>query len=354
VVVGAGPWGLMTAWRAAQEGARVRLVDDGGRPAGHVAAGMLGPWAEADERRRSLHDLMRAALAAWPGTAADLSATSGRDPGLRATGGVVVAARPGEAALVRRRREVLRDWGEDPGWLAGPALRALEPGLGTAAIGGFELAAEQQVEPRALLGALRAAAGRAGVRVVTGRAVALDGGVRLAGGARLVAGRVILAAGHAAGCLASRVPVRPVKGQILRLRAAAGAPVPLRRMVRTPAVYLAPRDGEVVVGATSEERADTTVTAEAVAGLLEEALHAVPELAGMELAEAGCGLRPATPDGLPAIGADPDEPSLVWAVGGYRHGILLAPLAARAAVAAAAGRPLPSWAGALSPGRFGP
>ena len=79
----------------------------------------------------------------------------------------------------------------------------------------------------------------------------------------VAARRVVLAAGWDAGALAGRVPVRPVKGQIMRLRPAAGAPLPIARTVRTPSVYLAPRDGEVVVGATSEERSDTTVTAEA-------------------------------------------------------------------------------------------
>jgi glycine oxidase len=175
--------------------------------------------------------------------------------------------------------------------------------------------------------------------------------VRLADGSVVSGGRVILAAGHAAGRLAARVPLRAVKGQVLRLRAHDGAPPPIARTVRTPSVYLAPRRGEVVVGATMEERSDTLVTAAAVAELLDEALRVVPEAGELELAEAGCGLRPATPDGLPALGADPHD-DLVWAVGGYRHGILLAPLAAEVAAAAAAGGPVPGWAAPFAPTRF--
>ncbi|MGD9571587.1 MAG: glycine oxidase ThiO [Thermoleophilia bacterium] len=354
-MIGAGPWGLMTAWRAAAAGGRVALVDDGRPPAAHVAAGMLGPWSEADERERPLHDLMVRALERWPGLAEGLAAASGRDPGFRHSGAVVAAVRPEQRADVLRRAAVLRSWGRDAAWLPAADLRAREPGLGPAAAGGLDLPDEHQVEPRALLAALRAAAEGAGVRMVAGRAIRLAAGaVRLADGATLRTGRVVLAAGHAAGALAARVPVRPVKGQALRLRAAAGAPLPIARTVRTPAGYLAPRDAEVVVGATMEERRDLTVTAEAVADLLDEARRAVPECDALTFAEAGAGLRPATPDGLPALGPDPDDPALVWAVGGYRHGILLAPLAAEAACAAAAGGPVPSWAVPLSPGRFGP
>ncbi|WP_281412229.1 glycine oxidase ThiO [Miltoncostaea marina] len=354
-MVGAGPWGLMTAWRAAAAGARVRLIDDGEAPAGSVAAGMLGPWAEAEEGERPMHELMLRALAAWPATARELGAAAGADAGFRVTGAVLAAARPEHVGVVRRRLATLASWGEPFGWLPGGRLRAVEPGLGPAVAGGADLPDEHQVEPRALLRALGAACEAAGVERVAGAARALLGrpvrGVRLEDGRELRAGRVVLAAGRAAGRLASRVPIRPVKGQVLRLRATAGAPLPVARTVRTPSVYLAPRDGELVVGATSEERSDRTVTAVAVADLLREALRVVPEVAELELAEAAAGLRPATPDGHPALGADPDD-GLVWAAGGHRHGILLAPLAAEAAVAAAAGGPLPAWASPFAPERF--
>ena len=120
-------------------------------------------------------------------------------------------------------------------------------------------------------------------------------------------------------------------------------------MVRTPSVYLAPRDGELVVGATMEEGADARVTAAGVTGLLVEALRAVPEVAELELAETAAGVRPATPDGRPVIGAKQDAPAVIWAVGGFRHGVLLTPLAAEAAAALAVGREAPSWARHLAP-----
>ena len=316
---------------------------------------MLGPWAEAEEGERGMHRAMRRALDAWPEAAREIGDAGGRDAGYRESGSVLVASRPEHLGMVRRRLATLTAWGEPVAWASGEDLRDLEPGLGPAVTGGVDLPAEHQVEPRALLGALADACAAAGVRRVGGSVTALLGrpvdGVRLEDGARIRAGRVVLAAGRAAARLAGRAAIRPVKGQILRLRATPTAPIPVRRMVRTPSVYLAPRDGELVVGATSEERADRRVTAVAVAELLREALRVVPEVAELELAEAAAGLRPAAPDGIPVVGIDPED-GLVWATGGHRHGILLAPLAAEAAVAAASGRAVPHWALPWSPERF--
>ena len=349
-MAGAGPWGLMAAWRAAQAGARVTVVAPSGEPpAGAVAAGMLGPWAEAVEGEEDLHALMVRALRRWPDVAGELAREAGRDAGYRPSGALLAAARPEHIGVVRRRVEVIRSWGQEARWLGAEALRDIEPGLGPDVAGGMDLADEHQVEPRALLAALRAAGATRGVRYVDGTVRALAaGGVRLDDGRRLRAARVVIAAGHAAGRLAPGAVVRPVKGQILRL-GGGGARLPIRRTIRTPGVYLAPRDDEVVVGATMEERGDRRVTAAAVRDLLDEALRVVPQIAELELIEAAAGLRPATPDGRPVIGEDAS--GVVWALGGYRHGVLLAPLAAEAVVAAALGEETPGWARDLAPFR---
>jgi glycine oxidase len=356
LVIGAGPWGLATAWLAARRGARVTVLDDGRPPAAWVAAGLLGHLSEAADDDEALDALLARAAEAWPSMAEGLAGAAGLDPGYRRSGALLAASRPEHVAVLRRRLETIARRGRPAEWLPSSALRAIEPGLGPDVAGGAHLPEEHQAEPRALLAALRAACASAGAAVVPGRALALVGGRRAEGavlddGTEARASRVVLAAGWDAGAVAGRVPVRPVKGQILRLRPADGAPLLLGRAVRTPSVYLAPRDREVVVGATSEERSDTVVTAEAVHLLLDEALRVAPGLEELELAEASAGLRPTTPDGLPAIGEDPED-GLVWAVGGHRHGILLTPLAAEAAVGAAAGEPAPGWARVLSPARF--
>ena len=152
-------------------------------------------------------------------------------------------------------------------------------------------------------------------------------------------------------------PVRPVKGRILRLRSDPSVPVigrAIRAMAQGRSVYLVPRaNGEVVVGATMEERgADTTVTAGAVYDLLRAAVAVVPEVAELELSEAMAGLRPGSPDNGPILGAA-STPGLFLATGHYRNGVLLAPLTADALFEALSGRDIGGAAAAFSLRRFG-
>jgi glycine oxidase len=124
------------------------------------------------------------------------------------------------------------------------------------------------------------------------------------------------------------VPVRPVKGQTLRLRDPSG-PGLLRRGVRFEDGYLVPRaDGRYVLGGTVEERGfDQSATAGAIYELLRECHELVPGVSELVIEELCVGLRPGTPDNLPAIGPGALD-GLVWATGHYRNGILLAPLTA--------------------------
>lgn len=358
VVVGAGPWGLAAAWRAAERGARVTLLDDARQPAAWVAAGMLGPWSEAADGEDELHRLQVAAAGRWPAFAAKLRGASGVDPGYRGGGTLMVAARPEDIGPVRQHMERLGRLGCAVPWIPGSDLRKQEPGLAPGVAGGLALDDEAQVDPRRLLTALHGACRATGVELRAEAAVALHrdearrvAGVELAGGRVVRGARVALAAGHAASRLAARVPLRPVKGQAIRLRTAGGAAPPARRVLRTPSAYVVPRpDGEVVVGATVEERGDAVPTAGGAHELLDDAIAALPDLRELELVEVAAGLRPATPDGAPAIGVDPDD-GLLWAVGGYRHGVLLAPLAGEAVAALAAGDRVPGLA-AFGPARF--
>jgi glycine oxidase len=360
VVVGAGPWGLAAAWGIARAGGRVTLVDDGERSAAWAAAGMLGPWSEGVDGEDDLQRLMVATADRWPEFAGELRAAGGRESGFQRCGTLHVAARPEHLGSLRRLRETLGRLGREAAWLSGSELREIEPGLGPDVGAGLHLPDEHQADPRLLLIALRAACGEAGVTPVESgaRALVRDGagiacGVELADGRRLAAGTVVVAAGWSAGRLAHRVRVRPVKGQILTLGPRPGIPAPIARVVRTAGVYLVPRpDGRIVVGATSEESSDRLVTAGAVHDLLDEALAVVPDLGELALVETVAGLRPATPDGRPALGRDPGD-GIVWATGGHRHGILLAPLVADALPHLVAGKELPELA-PLSPARFPP
>jgi glycine oxidase len=181
-------------------------------------------------------------------------------------------------------------------------------------------------------------------------------GVTLLDGGRIECDTVVVAAGWRSGDLAglpagAGLPVRPVKGQILRLRKTAGARLP-GRVVRTAEVYIVPREGgELVVGATVEERGDTAVTAGGVLDLLRAAYEVLPGVTELELVEATAGLRPGTPDNRAFVGPD-RLAGLVWATGHWRNGILLAPLTADAVVAVIAEGELPERLRAISPDRY--
>jgi glycine oxidase len=184
-------------------------------------------------------------------------------------------------------------------------------------------------------------------------------GVRLTNGELIGAERVVVAAGAWAGSLEgipehARVPIHPVKGQILRLHDPAG-PGLVSHVVRFGAGYVVPRgDGRYVLGATMEERGfDTDVTAGAVFELLRDAIELVPGVSELVVDELSAGLRPATPDNAPAIGPGVLE-GLVWAVGHHRNGILLTPITAEIVAAVLAGDELPELGAAFSPDRFTP
>ena len=180
-------------------------------------------------------------------------------------------------------------------------------------------------------------------------------GLELRGGERMAAGRVVVAAGPWSGGelglpADARVPVRPVKGQTVRLRDP-GGPGLLVRVVRFDGGYLVPRaDGRMVLGATVEERGfDPSVTAWAVHELLRDAAELVPGVLELEVEELLAGLRPGTPDNAPILGASGVLDGLVWATGHHRNGILLAPVTAQLVTAELAGEPAGHPFG---PGRF--
>jgi glycine oxidase len=340
LVVGGGVIGLACAWRLAQRGAEVAVLerDRPGAGASDVAAGMLAPVGEATWGEDRLVELALESHRAWPGFASELGTVSGRDVGYLELGALHVALDRDEAGELRRRFELMTSLGLDADWLAPSECRALEPGVAAVAGGGVHAPHESAVDPRALVAALSAAVEDAEGSIVIAEVseAIIDGGrlggVRDADGREWRAETTVLAAGSwsAADWLPppARPAIRPVKGQILTLAASPADP-PCERIVVTERVYMVPRGGgRLIVGATVEEQGfDTRVTAGGVFELLREAYRALPEVVELELVEATAGLRPATPDNLPLIGPGALE-GLVLATGHFRNGILLAPLTA--------------------------
>ncbi len=369
VVAGGGVIGTAIAWRAAAAGLDVVLVDpEQGHAASLVAAGMLAPVSEALFGEGALLRLNLLAVGRFGPFAAELEDATGHQVGLRHEGTLAVAYDPGDSAALIRLTAFRRSAGLDAEELDSRACRKLEPFLTPDVHGGVLFPGDWSVDNRRYAAALAEAARSAKVRSVRNRVLEVrvrDGqarGVRLADGGDIDAAQVVVAAGCWSGAVgglpdALRTVVRPVKGQLLRLRHPAGMPAvishTIRAIVRGTDVYLVPRaDGELIVGATQEERGpDQTVTAGAVHDLLHDAMSVLPVTSELILAETCAGLRPGTPDNGPVVGrCGPD--GLLLATGHYRNGILMSPVTADATVALLAGRaPAPEWE-PFTPQRF--
>lgn len=359
IVVGAGAVGCACALRLARGGQRVMLVERAqpASEASSAAAGILIPEAAA-EVPAPLLQLWLQGLATTAGYAALAEELSGMTTGYRETGRLVVALDEAEAEALAAQYALQAPGGVEARWLSGAEARALESALSPSVRGAIFFPTHAQVEAPRYSRALYAAARRAGVDARLGQpvtAIEHEGGrvvgVRL-GDERLAAEWVVLAAGSWSGTLpGARCPVRPLKGQIVRLE-----PVlpPFRHIVSTLRGSIVPwRDGHVLVGATFEEAGyDKRVTADGLRSLLDNAVRACPALGDARVVDAWAGLRPASPDGLPIIG-EGVERGLVYATAHRAMGILLAGITAEVVAALIAGEPPPIDPAPFSPLRFG-
>ncbi|MEA2534984.1 MAG: glycine oxidase [Actinomycetota bacterium] len=376
IVVGAGAIGLGIAWRLAQQGRDVLVLDRGepGSGASFHAAGMLAPITEATFGEDALLGLNLASAAAYPAFLRELAAATGSSLASAAPGTLFVAVDRDQLEALERLYAFQRGLGLAVEWLRGSSCRELEPALHPAVRAGIRTA-EQEVDPRALTAALECAVAAAGGRVRSGAEVAAllrdrdqVAGVVLTTGEEIAAPCVVLAAGCWTGGIAG-VPqevagaVRPVKGQILRFRPRLGEALPIRHLVRTEEVYLVPRSSpvrgdEIVVGATVEEQGfDTSLTGGGVYELLRAGIEVVPAIREMELAEASAGLRPGTRDNAPLLGpllGAGGPAGLIVATGHHRNGILLTPVTADAIASVVCGGGVPEAIAAFRPDRFAP
>jgi glycine oxidase len=259
------------------------------------------------------------------------------DVGLGRTGHLDLCMTESEAREARRVADDGAERAEGTAFVSADELRRLEPAVSPAAFGALHLPRSSWVDNSRLVQALVRAGERRGARYVLGEPVealvrARDRviGVRSGTLGVVEAGLVILAAGAWSGAIAGApagLSVRPVKGQIL---AFANTPPLVGHVLFRDDVYLVPRlSGECLFGATVEDGvADRDVTLEGLGWLLEEAFRTAPGLAGLRFLRAWAGLRPATEDGLPAVGPWPGVPGLLVATGHYRNGILFTPVTA--------------------------
>lgn len=343
VVVGGGVIGCAAAFELSRRGLAVELFEREGlaSQASGAAAGMLAPLAESREG-----DALRSwgwrSLGKLPALAADLLERSGIDPEWVPSGVLRVARREEDAQ--RLQQQARTDAAYDVEWIDAAAARAAAPGLADDCLGAFFSPHEGHVRSPLLARAFARAAEQLGARLRVGEVVrdpsALD------------AGAVVVCAGCWTPGLGINLPIEPLRGQILSLDAPAPAFAPI---VWERDTYLVPkRDGSVVVGATEEHAGfDCRTTTEGVAGLIDAAAAIVPGLRRAAIRSAWAGLRPATPDALPAIGPVAGHERLFVAAGHHRNGVLLSPVTSELVADLVEGKGMPPDAAAFAPERFG-
>ncbi|MFO0723824.1 MAG: glycine oxidase ThiO [Myxococcota bacterium] len=336
LVVGGGIVGLSIGVALARRGAKVRLLERGslGREASWAGAGII--YARALSHAKTPFDwLMAKGAELHEQTALLLRDETGIDNEYRRSGEFLVAMSDENLLELTTEVELQRSHGSKTRWIDPAELREREPSMATQLVAVVEIPEVARFRPPRHLKALEIAARRAGVELVSGEEalrVEVEGtratAVHTPSG-RIAAGEVVLAAGAWTSALLEPLgilaPVRPLRGQIALLR----APTPvLTRVVSTGYEYLVPRDdGRVLVGSTREDVGfDKRTTAAAISMLLGRAAEFVPALANADVEATWSGLRPATPDGMPILGAAPGFQGLWLAAGHTRYGLHLGPI----------------------------
>ncbi len=331
IIVGAGIIGCAVARELASRGRPATLLDD--RPVGggatRASAGMLAPYVEA-HAGGALLDLATRSLDLYDDWITAVRRESGMDIEYRRIGTLEVALDPMHAADLRRHAAPA---GVATEWLEPAAARSAYPALGPIA-GALMTPTHGYVAAPQLAAALARAAERGGAILRRGAVQRIDrhgSSFRVTTTAGVCeADTIVIAAGAWSNAIEGirTPPLRPVRGQLLHL---GGLAAPVSTIVWGPDCYIVPRlDGTLLVGATVEDAGfDERTTAAGVRDLLDAACDLLPDASGATFLDARAGLRPATPDQLPALGSYPDEPDIVHACGHYRNGVLLAPITAR-------------------------
>jgi glycine oxidase len=350
LIVGGGVIGASIAYHLAEQGARVTVLERG-RNGGHASlasAGLLHAQVDPDVPE-AVRDLSAKSCARFPDLTARLRELTGIDSQYQTHGWLRIALEPAHLTGLQARlsEQTRREF--DLRLISGDEARVMEPGLSPQVIAALHHPRGAQVYVPALLAAyLHAVAHlggviRCGVEVrellVTAGRVR---GARTADGEMIEVDHTVLAGGAwtptLAASLGIKVPVFPMRGQILALHA---IPAPLRQVIFGPGIYLAPKvDGSLVAGATYEDVGfDDRLTAGGLNTLLTAAQRTAPGLADASFRQAWVGLRPASLDGMPILGPVPGWDGFTLATGHTAEGVALSPITGAAIADLVLGKP---------------
>ncbi|MFN0084843.1 MAG: glycine oxidase ThiO [Blastocatellia bacterium] len=342
-IIGGGVIGCSIAWRLAQGGMRVVVIERGeaGKEASWAAGGILGPLAEAD-RADEFYHLAAASRAMYPGFARELREASGIDIEYRTEGTLHLALDEKDEAELEHRWSWQRDAGLNVKRLNRDCVWKLEPAMSPSLRWALKFPDDHQVDNRRLVKAVEIAAKRAGVTMMplteATELLSSGGEIRGVGTTRgEIQSRIVILA---AGCWSTRIErasalrIEPVRGQMIAVEMPAGA---ISHVIYSCRAYLVPRHGGYVIAGSTTEHAgyDKRVTAGGIASIIERAVEIAPALAGMPIIETWAGLRPKIcselpRDEWPVLGRRGEADGLIYATGHYRNGILLTPITARA------------------------
>jgi len=347
----------------AKEGARVVVIEPRapGQGATRASAGILAPDIEG-HGSSLLRLLGRRSIAMYDDFIAGVAADSGHDIVYQRNGTFELAFSGADVDRLEDLAEALKHDRIESRWLAPAEFDGIEPHAARNARGALLIPIHGFVGVTALTLAAAAAAERYGATLVSG-----TGAIRIfrlpdgrpgveAANAKWEADCVVLAAGSWSSMItvqdADQVPVRPIRGQLIQLKAEPGA---IGRVIWGPDGYLVPwPDGSVLVGSTVEDVGfDERHTDQAVAKLRAAAASLVPDLAGAELTSVRTGLRPKGPDDLPMLGQSKVVPGLTYATAHYRNGVMFAPLTVKLVADMVFGRPADPALADLDPARHG-
>jgi glycine oxidase len=335
-IIGAGVIGCAVAEELGRRGASVVVLDarEVGGGATQASAGILAPYIEGHERGALFAQGLQS-LALYDDFITRVESSSNRSIEYRRCGTLELADSPERARTLCAGAEATQD-GAAAEWVPGPAVHELEPSVSAEVLGARLCATHGYVVVPALVAALAASAQSFGVKFHTHAPVEHvlpeNGGFCMRTTAEEIrVGKVVVCAGSWTSWLAIADElqgwVRPVRGQLLRLR---WQSEPLRHILWSSACYVVPWvDRTVLVGATAEEVGfDERATVAGVKDLLGAACEILPSAWSADFVEVRVGLRPASRDGLPIVRASERIPGLFFATGHFRNGILLAPLTA--------------------------